>query len=150
MQLEPNPTNGCFVCGGANANGMHLSFERDDAARRIRASFRVDPRYQGAKGFVHGGIIATLLDEVMAKVSLFREIQAVTAELAVEYLRPVPVDQDLTAEGYEVNREGRNLSYAGEIRNAAGTVVARARGRFVQIDRAKFSANAISADEASH
>jgi uncharacterized protein (TIGR00369 family) len=147
LLLEPNPTIGCFVCGGANVTGMRLSFERDDAARRVRASFRVGSQYQGAKGFVHGGIIATLLDEIMAKVSLFHGVQAVTAELAVEYLRPVPVDQDLIAEGHEVKREGRNLHYAGEIRNTSGTVLARSRGRFVEVDLARFRANATPAEE---
>ena len=148
MRIEPNPANGCFVCGGANANGMRLSFERDDAARRIRASFRVGSQYQGATGFAHGGIIATLLDEVMAKVSLFHGVQAVTAELAIEYLRPVPVDDDLIAEGYEVKREGRNLHYAGEIRNVSGTVLARSRGRFVEVDPARFRAGAAPAEKA--
>ncbi len=142
MRIEPNPTNGCFVCGGANGSGMRLWFERDDAARRISASFRVGSQYQGAKGFVHGGIIATLLDEIMAKMSLFHGVQAVTAELAIEYLRPVPVDDDLIGEAYEVKREGRNLHYAGEIRNAPGTVLARGQGRFVEVDLAKFRANA--------
>jgi uncharacterized protein (TIGR00369 family) len=142
LLLEPNPTNGCFVCGGANADGMRLSFERDDAAQRMRASFRVGPQYQGATGYVHGGIIATLLDEIMAKVSLFLGVQAVTAELSIEYLRPVPVDEDLIAEGYKLKREGRNLHYAGEIRDTSGTVLARSRGRFVEVDLAKFRAGA--------
>ena len=57
--------------------------------------------YQGGPGFVHGGIIATLLDEVMGKVSRFRNVRTVTAELHVEYLRPVPVDEDIVVEGWE-------------------------------------------------
>jgi uncharacterized protein (TIGR00369 family) len=144
--LKPNPTNGCFVCGGANAHGMHLAFEQDDDARRIRGHFRVAPQYQGATGSAHGGIIATLLDEVMAKVSRFTGVQAVTAELAIEYLRPVPVDEDLILEGHEVNREGRNLHYAGEIRNASGAVLARSRGRFVEVDMAWFRRGAMATE----
>ena len=93
MRLEPGPANACFGCGGANPRGMKLTFEQDDAARRIRGAFRVGAEYQGGPGFVHGGIIATLLDEVMGKVNRFRNVRAVTAELQVEYLRPVPVDE---------------------------------------------------------
>ena len=119
------------------AHGMRLTFERDENARRIRGAFRIGPQFQGGTGFVHGGIIATLLDEVMGKVSRFHGVHAVTAELSVEYLRPVPVDEDLIVEGYEVKREGRNLHYAGEIRDASGAVLARSRGRFVEIDRAR-------------
>jgi uncharacterized protein (TIGR00369 family) len=132
--LSPDPANGCFGCGGANERGMRLEFEKDDATRRIRGRFRVGAEYQGGPGFVHGGIIATLLDEVMGKVGWFRDIRTVTAELQIEYLRPVPVDEDLVVEGWEVEKQGRNLFRAGEIRNASGTALARGKGRFVEID----------------
>jgi uncharacterized protein (TIGR00369 family) len=135
MLLKPNPANHCFGCGGANARGMQLTFEQDDDAKRIRGRFRISADYQGGVGFVHGGIVATLLDEVMAKVSRFREDHAMTAELTVEYLKPVPVDGDLVIEGWEVERNGRSLRREGEIRDASGTILARGRGRFVQIDR---------------
>ncbi len=134
MLLKPNPTNHCFGCGGANARGMQLTFEQDDEARRIRGSFRLSADYQGGTGFVHGGIVATLLDEVMAKVSRFEGDHAVTGELTVEYVKPVPVDRDLLVEGWEVERNGRNLLRQGEIRDASGALLARGKGRFVQID----------------
>ena len=134
MLLKPNETNHCFGCGGANARGMQLAFEQDDAARRIRGSFRLSADYQGGTGFVHGGIVATLLDEVMAKVSRFEGDHAVTGELTVEYVKPVPVDRDLLVEGWEVERNGRNLLREGEIRDASGALLARGKGRFVQID----------------
>jgi len=134
MLLKPNPTNHCFGCGGANQRGMQLTFEQDDDATRIRGKFRISADYQGGVGFVHGGIVATLLDEVMAKVSRFRQDHALTAELTVEYLQPVPVDRDLIVEGWEVKRHGRSLHREGEIRDVSGAILARGRGRFVQID----------------
>ena len=73
MLLKPNPTNSCFGCGGANPRGMLLTFEQDDATQRIRGDFRLGAEYQGGGGFIHGGIIALVLDEVMGKVSRFRE-----------------------------------------------------------------------------
>jgi uncharacterized protein (TIGR00369 family) len=145
MLLEPNPANPCFGCGGANARGMKLTFEQDDAARRIRGAFRLGAEYQGGAGFIHGGIIATVLDEAMGKVARFRGVPAVTAELVVEYLKPVPVDEDLVIEAYEVEKNGRNLHQAGEIRNRAGVVLARGRGRFVVIDMNRMSGKAGSA-----
>jgi uncharacterized protein (TIGR00369 family) len=131
--LKPNPANFCFGCGGANQRGMLLTFEQDDAAQRIRGNFRLSAEYQGGAGFIHGGIIATVLDEVMGKVCRFRGVRAVTAELTVEYLKPVPVDADLVVEGHEVEMTGRNLFIVGEIRNVAGQVLARGKGRFVTI-----------------
>lgn len=86
---------------------------------------------------MHGGIIALLLDEAMGKLNRFHDVRAVTAELSVEYLRPVPVDEEITVEAEEVSRDGRNLTHRGEIRNVAGKVLARGKGRFVVIGEKK-------------
>jgi uncharacterized protein (TIGR00369 family) len=134
MLLPPNPTNICFGCGGANTRGMKLTFEQDDSTKRIRGAFKLGAEYQGGPGFIHGGIIATVLDEAMGKVSRFRGVRAVTAELIVEYLKPVSVDAPLLIEAYEVEKTGRNLHYVGEIRSQAGDLLARGRGRFVVIE----------------
>jgi uncharacterized protein (TIGR00369 family) len=142
MLLKPNLENLCFGCGGANPRGMQLAFEQDDATRRIRGVFRIGAQYQGGPGFVHGGIVATLLDEVMAKVNRFEKDIAVTGEMTVEYLKPVRVDEELTVEGWETGRDGRLRMRQGEIRNAAGAVLARSRGKFVEIDPARFRATA--------
>jgi uncharacterized protein (TIGR00369 family) len=131
MLLKPNPTNRCFGCGGANQRGMQLTYEQVDATQRIRGDFRLGAEYQGGAGFIHGGIIATVLDEVMGKVCRFRGVHAVTAELTIEYLKPVPVDVDLVVEGSEVEMTGRNLFMVGEIRDVSGKVLARGKGRFV-------------------
>lgn len=135
MLLEPNPTNVCFGCGGANPRGMQLTFEQDDAARCIRGVFRLGAEYAGGPGIAHGGIIATLLDEAMGKVNRFRGVRAVTAELNIEYLRPVPVEEEIVVEAREIEKNGRSLYHTGEIRNAEGKVLARGRGRFVEIAR---------------
>jgi uncharacterized protein (TIGR00369 family) len=144
---EPDPANPCFGCGGANPRGMRLIFEADESSQRIKGHFRLGPEYQGATGFIHGGIIATVLDEVMSKASRFSSARAVTAELTVEYLRPVRVDEKLRIEGFTTGRKGRNLYQEGEIRDAAGTLLARGRGRFVIIDPERYNKkNQASAD----
>ena len=135
IRLEPNPTNKCFGCGGDNPGGMKLTFEQDNVNRRIVGRFVLGDRYQGGGGFAHGGIIALLLDEAMGKVCRFREVRAVTAELSVEYLKPVAVAKEIIVEGRETELQGRNLFLAGEIRNEAGQVLARGKGRFVIISR---------------
>jgi uncharacterized protein (TIGR00369 family) len=144
--LKPNPTNLCFGCGGANERGMLLTFEQDDDAKRIRGNFRLAAEYQGGAGFIHGGIIATVLDEVMGKVCRFRGVHAVTAELTIQYLKPVPVDADLIVEGHEVEMTGRNLFMVGEIGDVSGTVLARGRGRFVIVDPKRRAEQAVATD----
>jgi len=137
ITLAPNPANQCFGCGGANEDGMKLIFVQDNEKRRIVGRFVLGDRYQGGGGMGHGGIIATLLDEAMGKVCRFREVRAVTAELTVEYLKPVSVREEIVVEGWETEHKGRNLFQAGEIRNLAGDVLARGRARFVIIGEAK-------------
>lgn len=139
IRLEPNPANACFGCGGANDAGMKLAFEQDMEGRRIVGKFRMDERYQGGAGFLHGGIIAVLLDEALGKVCRFRAVHAVTAELTIEYLRPIRIHEEIVVEGREDRMEGRNLFLVGEIRNASGRVLARGRGRFVVVDPEKFA-----------
>ena len=133
IRLQPNPSNKCFGCGGDNTGGMKLTFEQDNVNRKIVGRFVLGERYQGGGGFAHGGIIATLLDEAMGKVCRFREVRAVTAELAVEYLKPVNVQSEIVVEGRETEQKGRNLFMTGEIRNEAGEILARGRARFVVI-----------------
>jgi uncharacterized protein (TIGR00369 family) len=135
IRLAPNPSNKCFGCGGDNDGGMKLTFEQDNVNRRIVGQFVLGERYQGGAGFAHGGVIALLLDEAMGKVCRFREVRAVTAELTVEYLKPVGVNKEIVVEGHEMEMKGRNLFLAGEIRDAEGQVLARGKGRFVVIDR---------------
>src|SRR6202158_4316262 len=131
ITLAPNPANYCFGCGGANVNGMKLAFEQDNGKRRIVGRFVLGERYQGGGGMAHGGIIATLLDEVMGKVCRFREVRAVTAELNVEYLKPVNVENEIVVEGWEAEQKGRNLFHLGEIRNMAGDIMAGGKGGLV-------------------
>jgi len=107
---------------------------QDDEKRRIIGRFVLGERYQGGGGMAHGGIIATLLDEAMGKVCRFRGVRAVTAELRVQYLKPVNVRDEIIVEGWEESeQQGRNLFHVGELRNAAGEILARGQARFVII-----------------
>ena len=110
---------------------MKLTFEQDNENRRIVGRFVMGARYQGGGGMLHGGIIAMLLDEAMGKVCRFREAKAVTAELTIEYLKPISVEQEILVEAFETEQKGRCLFHTGEIRNAGGEVLARGKGRFV-------------------
>lgn len=134
--LPPRPDNPCFGCGAASPRGMHLTFAQDPVQRRIRGQFVLGPDYQGSWGVAHGGIVAVLVDEAMGKLARFHQVQAVTAELHIQYLRPTPVDREIVVEAAEIQRQGRNLFQRAEIRSPAGEVLVRAEGRFVVIPAA--------------
>ena len=113
---------------------------RRSAEARSRSLSSLGAEYQGGPGFIHGGIVATVLDEVMSKVSRFSDVTAVTAELRVEYLRPIRVDQELFVEAFSTRQEGRQLYNEGEIRDAQGVLLARGKGRFaIALDREEYA-----------
>jgi uncharacterized protein (TIGR00369 family) len=137
-QFPPKPENACFGCGGANPHGMKLAFEANTETGHVTGRFKIGADFQGSYGILHGGIIAVLLDEAMGKLCRLSDVRAVTAELNVEYLRPIRVDHEIIVEAHQTKREGRELFHQGEIREVSGRVLARGRGRFVIIDPEKF------------
>lgn len=141
IMLHPNPSNRCFGCGGSNNAGMKLKFELDFEDRRTRGKFALGPNYAGGGGFAHGGIIAVVLDEAMGKLSKLTDERAVTAEMSIEYKRPVPVDRLVAVEGWQEEEKGRNRFRVAEIRDEQGNLLARGKGRFVVVGEQHFAKN---------
>jgi uncharacterized protein (TIGR00369 family) len=139
LKLDPKLTNHCFGCGASNPSGMKLSFDLDFDAARTRGSFTLGPNYAGGGGFAHGGIIAVVLDEAMGKLSRLTEEKAVTAEMHIEYKRPVPIDKTIVVEGWQEEEKGRNRLRVAEIRDQQGNLLARGKGRFVVVQPSHFA-----------
>jgi len=134
------PLNRCFACGKDNPEGMRLKFYFDPGAKYALCDFKLARRYQGPPGHAHGGIIATILDEAMGKVNKLRNVVALTKEMDIEYLKPVPLGKRLTVRGFEKQVEGRRHTNIAEILNPEGEVLARSTGTFIAIDPEKMFA----------
>jgi uncharacterized protein (TIGR00369 family) len=124
----------CFGCGQANRSGLRLKFFVDEQ-QQVVSHVRLARRFEGPPGHAHGGIIATLLDEAMSKANRVHDVVAMTWQMEVEYLRPVPLRQQLTLAGRRVSHHGRKNSCEAEIRDATGTVLARGKALFIAVDR---------------
>lgn len=122
--------SGCFVCGDKNPEGLRIRFllDGDEAVAECTA----EARFQGFKGIYHGGLISTLLDEIMAKAVLARRKYAMTVEIAVRYKKAVPVGETLRLRGRIVGEHGRLFSTEGELTGASGTLYATATGRYLE------------------
>jgi uncharacterized protein (TIGR00369 family) len=131
IQLQKNY---CFACGANNPDGMRLRFTYDEERDCFVCRFRLSKRYTGPPGHCHGGIIATILDEAMGKVNKLRQVVALTSEIKVNYLKPVPLKQSLRVESREVKVTGRKHINMAEILNENGEVLARSEGLFIAID----------------
>jgi uncharacterized protein (TIGR00369 family) len=132
MQTLPH-TRSCFVCGESNPAGLKLRFETDG-----RVAFtRFTPREEhiGFQQTIHGGILGTVLDEIMVWACAVGTGRfAFCAELTVRFARPARPGEELlvTAELVE-NRRERIFEAKGEIKKAAGAVIASATGKYVPI-----------------
>jgi uncharacterized protein (TIGR00369 family) len=126
--------NYCFACGKNNPEGMRLKFSYDEEGDCFVCRFRLGKRYTGPPGHSHGGIIATILDEAMGKVNKLRHVVALTSQITVDYLKPVPLNKPLRVESREVSVRGRQHINMAEILNRKGEVLARGRGTFIAID----------------
>jgi uncharacterized protein (TIGR00369 family) len=121
-----------------------LNFALSPSGRSYVCEFALGAQFGGPPGHAHGGIIATVLDEAMGKANKLKGKVALTRRLEVEYLRPVPLDQPLVAEGRISRMLGRVLYNHAELRSAAGIVLARSRGKFLSIDAEKMFARELA------
>jgi uncharacterized protein (TIGR00369 family) len=136
--------NYCFGCGKNNLDGMRLKFAYDEKLGGFVCRFRLAKRYAGPPGHAHGGIIATILDEAMGKVNKLRQVVALTSQMTVNYLKPVPLNQPLRVESHEVQVRGRKHVSMAEILNSKGEVLARGKGLFIAIDPQKMFAKFVN------
>jgi uncharacterized protein (TIGR00369 family) len=130
---DKSSRNYCFGCGPHNTGGMHLKFKVEGDSPVVRGAFRMPVRFQGSRKVLHGGIVALLLDEAMGKFNRLDAIVAPTAELSVEYLRPVPVGRKILLAAWRVRQEGRNYWRECTIEDEFGKLLARGKGRFVKV-----------------
>ena len=122
----------CFVCGPANPIGLRVSFRLEGEI--CRAEFTPEPHHQGYDGVTHGGIIYSLLDDVMANCLFLRGIRAYTAKCAIRYRDPVPVGTPLRLEGREIKRKGQFVILEGRaLRVEGGDVAAEAESTFLLV-----------------
>lgn len=127
----PNST-WCFVCGEDNDAGLKTRFYVEDGL--VKAKLLPRPEHCGYRNRVHGGIVASILDETMGWAAA-RAIgrMCLTGELTVRYLATVPGDRELTVStGVEKSNKRLVLAH-GEITDASGTVYARATGKFTPL-----------------
>lgn len=120
----------CFACGTLNSHGLGLQLHVD--GEHCWTDLVIPDRFQGWNGIAHGGIVSTLLDEVMAWSLVDHDTWGVTARLAVAFKRPVPLGRPVHAEGWVVESHRRTFKTAGRVVDATdGSVLATADATYV-------------------
>jgi uncharacterized protein (TIGR00369 family) len=126
MQKQPNSRT-CFLCGRQNDIGLKMSWYNDPDAGQIRATLRVPEHFNGYPGFVHGGIVAALIDETAGRALLLEggwDDLFVTLKLEVKYRQPTPTDVPLTVTGWVIKRSASRARAVAKVALPDGTVTA--------------------------
>jgi acyl-coenzyme A thioesterase PaaI-like protein len=133
-RLKVRDDHYCFGCGRLNPWGLKLSFYESADGSGLWAQWTPVRQHEGYDGIAHGGIVTTVLDEVMAWTAYRQRIWAVTGRIAVRFRRPVEIGVATRASGRIVADRGRLLELAGELRRESdGVVLAEATGTFVRV-----------------
>jgi len=123
--------NMCYACGKKNEKGLHLEFSFFEQEKRIETTFLPSEHYQGWRGVVHGGVLATVLDEAMAKLVHRLGYHAVTASLDVRYKDVAKTREPFTVSA-EVTKHSKRLIFAKAAASRGdGKVVAEARAKLM-------------------
>ena len=128
----------CFACGELNAHGLQLVLHVDGEMCWTELALR--PEFQGWEGIAHGGIVATILDEVMGWALAAADAWGYTAKLSIAYKRPVPLGARIRGEGRLVERRKRLLTMTARLLDAeTGDVLATADALYMAAPAAQLA-----------
>lgn len=132
MAEQASSANGsnCFVCGQRNAQGMQISFRLE--GDKCVAEYTPPEHFCGFDGITHGGILFSLLDDVMANWLYLQGESAYTGKCEIRYREPAATGVNYLLEGEQLSRKGRVASMAGRILHPDDRhVVAEAKATFM-------------------
>ncbi len=140
MEKLRQPTSlGCFACGKNNPFGLHLEWYNNYDQNQVEAEFTLDDKYCSYPGTMHGGIIATILDETSGRAILlnndFNRLM-VTLKMEVVYKQNTPTNTKLKAVGRVIKDGGSRAQVEGEILLPDGSVSAKCTSILFKIPQA--------------
>ena len=132
--MELPHTAGCLVCGRENPHGLRLHFHVDDSTGKVETLFTPTVHHIGFEGMIHGGVLATVLDEIMVWAATWKcKCFCVCAELSVRFRNSAIVGEELRVSA-EVTEARSKITYTtGTVLNARGDVVAVATGKYMTL-----------------
>ena len=128
-----NDDQHCFVCGKKNPAGLKIEFCEKPENNEVEAAVVFPPHLQGWQDTVHGGLLATVLDEIMIKAAAMANIQCVTAEINVKYKKPAFTGTAYQMHGKMLEARGRIVTAESRLCDAEGQIYAQATGKLFKI-----------------
>lgn len=122
----------CFACGKSNPHGLQLKI-RKNGNEGVELDYAVPEQFAGWQGVTHGGIVATILDELMAWACTEAGFHSVTGEMAVRFRQPLHTGISVRGFGRVTAVRGRLLLTESRIVDADGEVIAEATGKMMHV-----------------
>ena|ERR1051326_7721092 len=151
--LELPHTQGCLVCGRSNPHGLKLSLHINPATSLVSVSFTPLPHHIGFAGIVHGGVLATILDEAMVWAATWHFKRfCVCGEMNIRFRHPASIGQKLTIEARTESARPKLISNTAQVTTDAGAVIATATGKYVPLpfDRNQVFLTTLLEEPATH
>ena len=128
------PESGCFGCSSENTSGLRMTFRR--RGDEIYSDYVIPDRFHGAPGVAHGGIVATVFDEISCAAVFFgRARHVVTGELTIRYSHPCPVESELRFEARIEDESHPRYAVVVATATHRGVRVAMSTGKFFYVER---------------
>jgi len=124
-------SNSCFACGKDNSIGLKLIFK--PTPNGVRADFIPTKEFEGFQDIIHGGIVATLLDEALAWACRSCGVDALTGEITVRYKKPLITNKPVIVYGIVEKNRGKLFLGSAYIQDKDGTVIATATAKMVKV-----------------
>jgi uncharacterized protein (TIGR00369 family) len=124
----------CFVCGDRNPLGLKLVFGMDEDRGEAGAEVTFPRHLQGWENVVHGGMLATVLDEAMIYAARAAGLTCITGEITVRFVKPGRTGVPMKVRGRFLEDRGRIVLAESEVRDPEGDKLAWATGKLFKIN----------------
>ena len=124
----------CFGCGKENEHGLKLELSFDDDTKTAYGEFTAPEYLEGPPDIIHAGILASILDETMVTVNKYMDCIGMVSEMNIRYLQPAFIGEELYIRGWFVKKNKKTIENRAEIENKMGKIVARAKGRYIEVE----------------
>lgn len=134
LEKLPNSKN-CFACGMENPIGLKLEMYADPVNGGVVCDYTIPKIYEGYPGVAHGGVVATILDEVISRVYMVDDHNRFmyTAKLSTRFRKHVPVKQPLHMTGQWIKDRGRVAEAKAAIFGPDGELLAEAEALLIAL-----------------
>ena len=133
MKKEFRDDRVCFVCGEKNPFGLKLRIRTDPERGVSTADVTFPEHFQGWSKIVHGGLLATVLDEAMIYAAGAKGLKCATGEMTVRFIKPASIGVAYELKGRFLEDKGRIVLAESVLLDGEGQELARATGKLFKV-----------------